>query len=115
MEYGYIEPLRPLSPVGKQFWDTIFGAGELWISIKTDTQLVQMVCELLDRREVLREAFVADPTNRPVNMSLLETEKQIVNAFSLLGFTPADRTRLGLVSAKTKSKLEELLARKAAQ
>ena len=115
LEYGYIEPLRPLSEVGKQFWDTIFGAGELWISIKTDTQLVQMVCELLDRREVLREAFTADPTNRPVNMSLLETEKQIVNAFSLLGFTPADRTRLGLVSAKTKSKLEDLLARKAAK
>jgi hypothetical protein len=115
LEYGYVEPLRPLSEVGKQFWDTIFGAGELWISIKTDTQLVQMVCELLDRREVLREAFTADPTNRPVNMSLLETEKQIVNAFSLLGFTPADRTRLGLVSAKTKSKLEDLLARKAAK
>ena len=115
LEYGYVEPLRPLGEVGRQFWDTIFGAGELWISIKTDTQLVQMVCELLDRREVLREAFVADPANRPVNMSLLETEKQIVNAFSLLGFTPADRTRLGLVSAKTKSKLEDLLARKAAK
>jgi hypothetical protein len=115
LEYGYVEPLRPLGVVGRQFWDTIFGAGELWISIKTDTQLVQMVCELLDRREVLREAFVADPANRPVNMSLLETEKQIVSAFSLLGFTPADRTRLGLVSAKTKSKLEDLLARKAAK
>jgi hypothetical protein len=115
MEYGYVEPLRPLGVAGRQLWDSIFGAGELWISIKTDTQLVQMVCELLDRRELLREAFVADPTDRPVNMSLLETEKQIVNAFSLLGFTPADRTRLGLVSAKTKSKLEELLAKKAAR
>jgi len=115
MEYGYVEPLRPLGVVGRQLWDSIFGAGELWISIKTDTQLVQMVCELLDRRELLREAFIADPTDRPVNMSLLETEKQIVNAFSLLGFTPADRTRLGLVSAKTKSKLEELLAKKAAR
>lgn len=113
LEYGFVEPLRPLGEVGRQFWETIFDAGELWISIKTDTQLVQMVCELLDRREVLREAFTADPSSRPVNMSLLETEKQIVSAFSLLGFTPADRTRLGLVSAKTKSKLEDLLARKA--
>jgi hypothetical protein len=48
-------------------------------------------------------------------MSLLETEKAIVGGLSLLGFTPADRTRLGLVSAKTKSKLEELLANKAAR
>jgi hypothetical protein len=114
MEYGFVEPSRELGVVGRQFWDSIFGAGELWISIRTDTALVQLVCELMDRREVLREAFLADPVSRQVNMSLLETEKQIVSGLSLLGFSPADRTRLGLVSAKTKSKLEELLARKAA-
>jgi hypothetical protein len=113
LEYGYVEPVRSLGPVGKQFWDSIFGAGELWISIRTDVQLVQMVCELLDRREVLREAWAADPVDRKLNMSLLETEKAIVSGLSLMGFSPADRTRLGLVSAKTKSKLEELLAKKA--
>ena len=113
LDYGYCEPLRELGVVGKQFWDSIFGMGELWISIRTDTQLVQMICESLDRREVLREQWAADPVNRQINMSLLETEKQIVSGLSLLGFSPADRTRLGLVSAKTKSKLEELLARKA--
>jgi hypothetical protein len=46
-------------------------------------------------------------------MSLLETEKAVVNGLSLLGFTPADRTRLGLVSARTKSKLQELMDAKA--
>ena len=43
---------------------------------------------------------------------LKDIEILIVRNLSLLGFTPADRTRLGLVSAKTKSKLEELLALK---
>ncbi len=114
MEYGYVEPLRPLGVVGRQFWDSIFGAGELWISIRTDVQLVQLVCELMDRREVLREAFLADPVERKVNMSLLETEKAIVSGLSLMGFSPADRTRLGLVSVKTKSKLQQLLDDKAA-
>jgi hypothetical protein len=114
LEYGYVEPVRELGPVGREFWDSIFGAGELWISIRTDVQLVQLVCELLDRREVLREAFKADPVDRKVNMSLLETEKQIVSGLSLMGFSPADRTRLGLVSAKTKSKLQQLLDDKAA-
>lgn len=114
LEYRYVDPLRELGPVGKAFWDTIFGAGEIWISIRTDLALVQLVCELMDRREFLREAFLADPISRPVNMSLLDTEKQIVSCLSLLGFSPADRTRLGLVSAKTKSKLQEFLADKAA-
>ena len=112
LEYGYVEPLRELGPVGRAFWDSIFGAGEMWISVRTDTALVQLVCELMDRRELLREAFIDDPVSRPVNMSLLETEKQIISGLSLLGFSPADRTRLGLVSAKTKSKLEELLSKK---
>jgi len=115
LEYGYVEPLRPLGEVGQQFWDSIFGAGELWISIKTDTALVQMVCEQLDRRERLRVLWEQDPSDRPTNMSLNEAEKQIIQGFSLLGFSPADRTRLGLVSAKTKSKLEELMARKNAR
>jgi len=84
----------------------------MWISIKTDTALVQMLCEAYDRRERLREIWETNPTDRPVNMSLIEIEKQIISGLSLLGFSPADRTRLGLVSAKTKSKLEELLAKK---
>ncbi len=84
MEYGYTEPLRELGPVGRQLWDSIFGAGEMWISIRTDLQLVQMVCELLDRREVLREQWAADPVNRGINMSLLETEKQIVSVYPQL-------------------------------
>lgn len=115
LDYGYTEPLRPLGEVGQQFWDSIFGAGELWISIKTDTQLVQMVCESLDRRTKLVEMFYSNPADRQINMSLNEVEKQIISGLSLLGFSPADRTRLGLVSAKTKSKLEELLAKKAAK
>lgn len=113
MEYGYREPLRELSDVGRQFWDSIFDAGEIWISIRTDTEMVQLVCEQLDRRELIKEQIKADPTDATWYRQANEIEAQIVKSLSLLGFTPADRTRLGLVSAKTKSKLEELLAQKA--
>lgn len=113
LEYGYVEPLRELGSVGKQFWDSIFGAGELWISIRTDTQLVQMICEQLDRREFLRSYVASHPDEWHMFKQLNDIEVQIVKGFSLLGFSPADRTRLGLVSAKTKSKLEELMAKKA--
>jgi hypothetical protein len=115
LEYGYVEPLRPLGDVGKQFWDSIFGAGELWISIKTDTQLVQLICEQLDRREFLRNYVTEHPHEWHMFKQLNDIEVQVVKGFSLLGFSPADRTRLGLVSAKTKSRLEELMAKKAAR
>jgi len=113
IEYGYVEPPEDLRESGLELWNKIFGAGELWISIRTDTQLVAQVCRQLDRRDELSRRFWEEPESRVVNMSLLETEKAIVNGLSLLGFTPADRTRLGLVSARTKSKLQELMDMKA--
>jgi len=115
LEYGYVEPLRPLGDDGKQFWDSIFGAGEMWISIKTDTALVQLVCEQMDRRAKLQELWWVNPADRVITMGLHELEKEMRSNLGLLGFSPADRTRLGLVSAKTKSKLEELMAKKAAK
>jgi hypothetical protein len=113
IEGGFREPLRPLGEAGQQLWDEIYMVGGMWISPRSDTQLLQMCCELLDRREILREEFLGDPTNRPVNMSLLETEKLIQTSLSLLGFTPSDRSRLGLAEVKAKSKLEELMDRRA--
>jgi hypothetical protein len=101
-----------LGEVGKRFWDSIFGAGELWISIKTDTQLVQLVCEQLDRRELIKQQIQADPTDPTWYRQANEVEKAIVTGLSLLGFSPADRTRLGLVSARTKTKLEEIIAKR---
>lgn len=113
LDYGYREPLRPLGEAGLQFWDSIFGVGELWISIKTDTQLVQMICEQIDRREALREYVANHPDEWHMTKQLNDIEMIIVKNLQLLGFTPADRTRLGLISTKTKSKLEELMALKA--
>lgn len=113
IEGGYREPLRPLGAAGAQLWDEVFEVGGLWISQRTDIHLLQMVCELFDRREILREEFLADPTERKVNMSLLETEKLIQSSLSLLGFTPSDRARLGLADVKRKTKLEELMERRA--
>jgi hypothetical protein len=115
IEGGFREPLRPLGDAGYQLWHEVFEVGGLWVSARTDTHLLQMVCELLDRREILREEFLADPTERKVNMSLLETEKLIQSSLSLLGFTPSDRSRLGLAEVKAKSKLEELMDRRAAR
>ena len=110
---GKREPLAPLGEAGQKLWDSVFGDGELWISPRTDVAWLQVVCELLDRREVLKVEWLADPTNRPVNMSLLETEKMIQSGLGLLGFTPTDRSRLGVAEVKAKSKLEELMERRA--
>jgi hypothetical protein len=110
---GRREPLAPLGEAGRALWDSVFSEGELWVSPRTDVAWLQVVCELLDRREVLKVEWLAEPTNRQVNMSLLETEKMIQSGLGLLGFTPTDRSRLGVAEVKAKSKLEELMERRA--
>jgi hypothetical protein len=51
-----------------------------------------------------------DPKDR---RGLRELDRAIVSNLSLLGFSPSDRSRLGIAEVKKMSKLEELMARKA--
>jgi hypothetical protein len=67
-----------------------------------------MTCEQLDRRETLRSALTEKPEDRQLIMSLNETEKLIASNLGQLGFTPAERTRLGLAEVRKESKLEQL-------
>lgn len=110
---GKVEPSLPLGEAGQKLWDSVFEQGELWISPRTDVAWLQVVCELLDRREILKQEWMADPADRKLNMSLLETEKLLQTGLGLLGFTPTDRSRLGVAEVKAKSKLEELMERRA--
>ena len=101
-----------LGPSGLSLWHTVYEAGELWVSSRTDFHLVEQVCRQMDRVAGLRELWISDPADRSLNTTLLETVKAVQSGLSLLGFKPADRTRLGLVSARAKSKLEEIMAMK---
>jgi len=109
---GYVDPPRPLEFAGQQLWDAAFKHGGTWISSNTDVPLLTLTCEQLDRRQELRSAIAENGLDRQLIMSINETEKLISSNLGLLGFSPADRTRLGLAEVKTQSKLQELMAKK---
>jgi len=109
LEGGWIEPLRPLEEAGTQLWDSVFKEGELWVSRRTDVHLLQVTCEQLDRRNHLSNLWRSNPTDKNLLMRLVEVERAIAANLSLLGFTPSDRSRLGLAEIKAKSKLQELM------
>jgi hypothetical protein len=112
LESGYIEPIRPLDWAGKQLWDSVFAHGSLWISPRTDVQLLTITCEQLDRRESIRSLLAETPEDRTLNMTLNEIEKLIQGNLGQLGFSPAERTRLNLAEVKAQSKLEQLIAKR---
>ena len=111
VEGGYVAPARPLEFAGQQLWDSAMTTGANWIARNSDTQLLLMVCEQMDRRTDLI-AKIEETQEWRLYRALHDLEKMISTNLSMLGFTPSDRTRLGLAEVKTASKLEELMERK---
>lgn len=107
-------PSRPLLKYGQQLWDKVWDAGVNWISPNTDIELLLMTCEMIDERSDLRTKVMAtdDSTMRK---GLRDLDRQLVTNLSLMGFSPSDRSRLGVAEVKAQSKLEELMERKASR
>lgn len=106
------EPSRPLLKYGREFWDKIWSMGSTWISFNSDSELLLMTCEMIDERWNLRIKVMQNDEPR-LRRGLRELDRQIISNLSLLGFTPSDRSRLGVAEVKAASKLEELKLRKA--
>jgi len=105
------EPSRPLLKYGQELWDKVWGMGATWISPNTDSELLLMTCEMIDERWNLRIKVMQNDDPR-MRRGLRELDRQIVSNLSLLGFSPADRSKLGVAEVKAISKLEELQLRK---
>ena len=106
------EPARPLLKYGQELWDRVWESGINWISPNTDLEILLMTCEMIDERWNLRVRVMTD-NNAKDRRGLREIDRQIVSNLGLLGFTPSDRSRLGVAEVKKMSKLEELMAKKA--
>jgi hypothetical protein len=105
-------PHRPLLKYGQELWDKVWATGASWISPNTDSELLLMTCEMIDERWNLRVKVMQTDDAR-LRRGLREIDRQIVSQLSLLGFSPADRSKLGVAEVKAISKLEELQLRKA--
>jgi len=106
------QPDRPLGKPGRELWDRVWESGAQWISPKTDLELLLITCELVDERWSLRAEVLKDNDSRQ-RRQLNDLTRIIIGNLSLLGFTPTDRSRLGVAEVKTQTKLEELMARRA--
>jgi len=105
------EPARSLGSDGFTMWHRVWSAGIPWLSPHTDVELLLMLCESVDERTALLERVLSSGDNSD-RRALRALNSEISSALSLLGFTPTDRTRLGLAEVKRESRLEELQRRR---
>jgi hypothetical protein len=110
-EEGTPEPPAQLKEKGRELWSSVFANGG-WLWKGVDRHLVELTAELMDERHDLRALTDQQPENTRLRAALRQLDKQLVSNLSLLGFTPSDRSRLGLAQVKTRSKLQELWEQK---
>ena len=101
------EPGRTLGADGFVLWHRVWSAGIPWISPHSDVELLLMLCESVDERAGLVERVMETQDNSD-RRALRAINAEITSNLSLLGFTPTDRTRLGLAEVKRTSRLEQL-------
>lgn len=91
-----VEPLRPLGAFGLALWERIWTSGASWVRQSIDGELVQMVCEQVDERGRLRNIVLQDAHDWRSRRALRELDRQIASMLGQLGFSPTDRSGLGV-------------------
>lgn len=105
-------PPRPLGQAGLQVWARVWEAGQTWLSPGSDLDAVLLLCETMDERMALRVRMLraGDGIDWRDRVALRSIDAQVMSVLSMLGFSPVDRSRLGVAEVRRASALEELLA-----
>lgn len=88
----------------------VWESGCSWLKPECDTELVMLVCEQTEERVILRDKMFSVGIDWRDRAGLRMLEKQIANNLAQLGFTPADRARLGNTSVRVDA-LQEFRAK----
>jgi hypothetical protein len=89
----------------------VWTAGAYWVAGQTDIEIVQMLAECVDERMILRTKVFTGSDWRD-RVALRNLEEFTLRLYSILGFSPTDRSKLGVGQVRAASVLDELRARR---
>lgn len=109
---------------GQALWVHVWDAGRSWLSPDSDYTIVKMLCEAHDEHETIRRALSTGVVERfyttangqivthPMVTQLANLRVQMTSWMAAIGFSPADRSRLGLAEVRVKDEMDELTRRR---
>ena len=109
---------------GRLLWSHVWHAGKSWLSPDSDYTIVKMLCEAHDEHETIRRALATGVVERfyttangqivthPMVTQLANLRVQMTSWMAAIGFSPADRSRLGLAEVRVNDELDELNRRR---
>jgi P27 family predicted phage terminase small subunit len=116
---GPPEPPYPLEVTGQYYWVQTWSAGKSWLSPDVDLQIVYDICanrdecaRIQDEIEKLPARFYETKAGQlvthPLITQLRALETQRTAWMAAIGFSPADRARLGLAEVRIADELDAL-------
>lgn len=104
-----LEPPAHFGPAARFVWERAWSAAITWLSPDSDMAIVTRCCELADLTDKARERYMV--TTEPKDATAFaKLNSEYFKALASMGFTPTDRSRLGLAEVKAMTKLEQLRA-----
>jgi hypothetical protein len=90
------KPHREIAPeYGLRLWNQIWQSGASWLKQNMDTEIVLVLCEAIDERELLRRKLLNNSDLWRERRALREVDRQIITLLGQVGFTPSERGLLG--------------------
>lgn len=118
-------PAAPeLGEAGLALWEHVWVAGRTWLSPESDRTIVTLLCEAQDDYALIRDGINSGEIDRfyitangqmvthPLVVQLQQLRTQMTAWLAAIGFSPADRSRLGLAEVRVRDELDELLSRR---
>jgi len=121
---GIPKPPTDMGKDGKRLWKMVWNAGQKWLAAEADYPMISELCHVYDDAEVIRRMIAEGKVKRWYEtgqgqivqhpaVSQLKAARVLMNSYyAALGFSPADRARLGLAEVKESDPLDELLKRR---
>lgn len=117
-------PARKLTDDGRKVWRRVWRYAANWLSEGTDLEVVTRYVEYIELRakiteemdgKLLSTGYMGQPVLNPLARYLVTVDKSLLTMEAKLGFTPADRSRIGAAEVKAASTIDDLNARREAR
>lgn len=119
-------PVLPevLGNAGSELWVHVWDAGRAWLSPDSDRTIVTLLCEAQDEYSYIRGLLATGEIDRfyvtangqmvthPLVTQLGALRTQMTSWLAAIGFSPSDRSRLGLAEVRVRNELDELEKRR---
>jgi P27 family predicted phage terminase small subunit len=121
---GNIPQPPELGDDGTALWQHVWHAGRTWLSPDSDRSIITLLCQAQDEHEEIRQQISSGEIPRyyvtangqmvthPMVTQLANLRQQMTSWLAAIGFSPADRARLGLAEVRVRDELDELQRRR---